>query len=113
MINSTRGLITEALTDEGWTLGATVADDGGGGAAGTAIVGDGTVACRIDALGAGEAVVANRLSDRSTHIVTLPPGSAITTEGDFFIDGRGTFEVTAVRERTDELSTVFEVVERD
>ena len=112
MIQPTRGLITEALTEQGWPLDGTVVDDGGGGAAGTVIPG-GTVSCRIDTLGgASEGVVGNRISDRSTHLITLPPGTGVTTEGGFEIDGRGIYEVTAVREHTGEFSTVFEAIER-
>lgn len=113
MIQSTRGLITEALTEEGWPIGGTVVDDGGGGASGTAIAG-GTVSCRIDSMAAQgrESVVGDRLSDRSTHLITLAPGNSVTTESAFYIDGRGTYEVTAVREHTGAFATVFEAVER-
>lgn len=114
MIQSTRGLITEALTEQGWPIGGTVVDDLGGGSSGTAVAG-GTVSCRIDVLasqGNSESVVANRVSDRSTHLITLPPGTAVTTENGFYVDGRGTYEVTAVREHTGEFATVFEAVER-
>lgn len=114
MIQPQRGLVVEALTESGWPIDGTVVDDGGGGASGTAIPG-GTVSCRIDvvgAQGAGETLIANRISDRSTHLITLPPGTAVTTENDFYVSGRGTFEVTAVREHTGEFSTVFEAVER-
>lgn len=113
MIQSTRGLITEALTETGWPLGGTVVDDGGGGGTVTSVAG-GTVNCRIDTIVSqgDEGVIANRISDRSTHLVTLAPGQAVTTEDDFYINGRGTYEVTAVREHTGEFSTVFEVVER-
>lgn len=109
-LSATRGLITEALRDEGWPTSGTVVDDGGGGGTVTQVAG-GTVACRIDALGGGEAEVASRISDRSSHVITLAPGLSVTTESDFVIAGRGTFEVTAVREHTGELAHMFEVVE--
>lgn len=113
MILSTRGLITEGLGERGWTLRGTIADDGGGGGTATVIAG-GTVNCRIDTIGGtGEDVVADRISDRSTHLVTLGPGNVIRAADGFAIDGRGVYEVTAVREHTGELATVFEVVERD
>lgn len=109
---STRGLITEALTESGYTISGTVVSDGGGGGSVTAVNG-GTVACRIDSLASqgDESAVANRISDRSTHLLTLPPGSSVTTEDQFYVIGRGTYEVTAVREHTGEFSTVFEAVE--
>ena len=70
-----------------------------------------TIACRIDSMSGSEGEVANRISDRSTHLLTLPPGSSVTTEDQFYVIGRGTYEVTAVREHTGEFSTVFEAVE--
>ena len=113
MIQSTRGLVTEALTDSGWTLSGTVTDDGGGGGTVTTVAG-GTVSCRIDSLGqgAGETSVANRISDRSTHLITLPPSTDVATDDQFYVSGRGTYEVTAVREHTGEFTTVIEAVER-
>lgn len=104
-----RGLATEALTDSGAVISGTVTDDGGGGAtysetAGSAII------CRIDALGGSEAEATDRISDRSTHLLTLPAETALTVSQTFSISGRGTFEVTAVRERTGELARFAEVV---
>lgn len=112
MTLTTRGLITEALTERGWRLSGTVADDGGGGGTVTMVAG-GTVGCRIDTIGSGdEASLAGRISDRSTHLITLAPETAVTTEDRFYVSGRGTYEVTAVREHTDAFSTVIEAVER-
>lgn len=111
MILSTRGLITEALTERGWPLNGTIVDDLGGGGSATMVSG-GTVSCRIDTLTGREGLVANRISDRSTHLITLAPGNAVTTDSDFQIEDRGVFEVTAVREHTGEFSTLFEAVER-
>lgn len=111
MIRPTRGLIREALRESGWTVDSTIVDDGGGGGTTVSVTG-GTVRCRIDSLAGGEGYVADRISDRSTHLITLPPETAVTTEMKFQIDGRGTYEVTAVREHTGELSTVVEAVER-
>lgn len=105
----TRGLIFTALTETGYTLSSTYTSDGGGGGTATATTG-GTVACRLDALTGSEDETGAALSDRSTHLVTLPPGTAITVADDFVISGRGTFEVTAVRENTDELARYIEVV---
>lgn len=106
---TTRGLVTEALTETGNVISGTVIDDGGGGGTRSTSVG-GTIACRIDALGGDEGDAAERISDRSTHLVTLPAETAITVAQDFRINGRGTYEVTAVRENTDELARFIEVV---
>lgn len=106
-----RGLAFLALSEQGWRRYGTVVSDGGGGGTTTWISG-GTVACRIDPLArAGdERVVGGRLDDRSTHKVTAPASLAIESDEQFEIAGRGVYEVTAVRDRTDEQTKVFEVV---
>lgn len=105
----TRGLVTEALTEGGNKITGTVTDDGGGGASFSETAGA-AVICRLDALGGGEGERADRLSDRSTHLLTLPAGTDIAAADTFQITGRGTFEVTAVRENTGELARFAEVV---
>lgn len=107
----TRGLVTEALSGTAVIYSGTIVDDGGGGGTYTALA-TGTAICRIDALGGNEGEIADRISDRSTHLVTLPAETSITTAQDLSISGRGTFEVTAVREHTDELARFVEVVAR-
>jgi hypothetical protein len=111
MIRTTRGLVTEALTNRGSVATTTFSSDSGGGASGTVTYGT-AIPCRLDALGGGEGEIADRISDRSTHLVTLPPETAITTDNDFAISGEGAFEVTAVREHTDEFVTHIEVVRK-
>lgn len=108
---TTRGLVTEALTESCQVLSGTVTDDGGGGGT-VAMVGGGTLICRIDALGGDEGEIAQRVSDRSSHLVVLPADTTVTTADQLSISGRGTFEVTAVRENTDELARFVEVVPR-
>lgn len=103
----TRGLVTEALSESGNTITAGAVDDGGGGASFSETAGE-TLVCRLDTLGGSER--ADRLSGRSTHLLTLPAGAAVTTADTFQITGRGTFEVTAVRENTGELARFAEVV---
>lgn len=107
----TRGLVTEALTENAQVLSGTVVDDGGGGGTVTFTAG-GTIGCRIDTLAGQEGEVADRISDRSTHLVTLPFDTSITAANELLIAGRGTFEVTAVREHTDEFARMVEVVAR-
>jgi head-tail joining protein len=106
-----RGLEFWALTEQGWTLRGTVVSDGGGGGT-TTFVSGGTVPCRIDPLArAGdERVVGGRLDDRSTHKVTVPAGTDVRHTDRWEIQSRGVYEVTAVRDRTDEDNKVFEVV---
>lgn len=108
---SLRGLEFWALSEQGWNLRGTFVSDQGGGGTATYVSG-GTVSCRIDPLArAGdERVVGGRLDDRSTHKVTVPAGTDVTTPDRFQIAGRGVYEVTAVHDRTGELTKVFEVV---
>ena len=109
---STRGLATEALTETAHIISGTVVDDGGGGGSAVETAGS-ALACRIDALGGDEDEVADRISDRSTHLVILDAGTDVSSDQDLAIDGRGTFEVTAVREHTGEHARFIEVVGRD
>lgn len=106
-----RGLDFWALSEQGWRRFGTVVSDGGGGGTTTWLNG-GTVFCRIDPLArAGdESVVGGRLDDRSTHKVTTTPDFVIASDEQFEIAGRGVYEVTAVPDRTDESTKVFEVV---
>lgn len=107
-----RGLLFLALSEAGTILTLTSTTDSGGGAtqlwgtAGTAIP------CRVDPLGnLGGGVLAARVDERSTHVVTVPIGWSVTAADRFVIAGRGTFEVTATREQTAELATSFEVLQ--
>ena len=68
-----------------------------------------TVPCRIDPLSGGEEITANRISDESTHLVTVPAGTRVIANQRFAIVGRGTFDITVVREATGELARTFEV----
>lgn len=104
-----RGLAFLALSDTGYLLRGTFVDNGGGGGTysfGTA----GTFACRVDPLGGGEQVIANRLDERTTHHITLPPESVVEAADQFKVNGE-TYEITAVRARTQELVRVLEAVE--
>jgi hypothetical protein len=73
----------------------------------------GTVACRIDPIGTSNQgrVTGGAIDERSTHVVTIPAGGTVLDAGNrFAIAGRGTFEVTALRVRSAEWATEFEVV---
>ena len=102
-----RGLRFLALSETGYVMRATITDNQGGGASqsfGTV----GTVACRIDPVGGGEELTADRISDRTTHKITLPPDTNLDSTDRFKI-GTDLFEITAVRTRTDEQVRVVEV----
>ena len=115
-----RGALWMGLSDTGRFLVRGTASDGGGGVtetytpAGTAAWNTTTnVECRIDAIGGGEGEVAERVSDRSTHVVTLHAGTAvISLDNDFQIQNRGRYEITALRTHTGEMAARFEVTDK-
>jgi hypothetical protein len=108
---TSRSLTTEALTEIANVRTRSFSSDAGGG--GSVTISSGSdQPCRIDPLGGDEGEVAGRISDRSTHLVTLPADTPIAGANELSIDGRGTFEVTAVRESTDEFARFIEVVAR-
>jgi hypothetical protein len=104
--------MTEALTETANVLTAVSTSDSGGGATQTTTVGP-DIICRLDTLAGNEGENAERISDRSTHLATLPAGTPITTRNDLRVDNRGTFEVTAVRQATGEHARFVELVGRD
>lgn len=115
-----RGVLWLGLREQGRFLVRTSVSDGGGGQtetytpAGTADWGTTTnVDCRIDALTGEEGQAANRVSDRSTHVVTMrATGGTISLDDDFQIQNRGRYEITAVREHSGQLAAQFEVTDR-
>lgn len=108
-ITNLRGLAWLSFTETGHILRGSVVSDGGGG--GTTVRGTiGSYPCRLDPLTSDESMTADRLSDRSTHIVSTVPGIGVTVGDQFRVDGRGNWEVTGVNDQTLEPFTVFEVV---
>lgn len=105
-----RGLTWLALSETGVIMAGTTLSDSGGGAT-TGWAAAGTFECRIDPLAANSGgVLGDRIDERSTHLVTVPPSANVTTDHQFAISGRGTFEVTATREQTAESVSSFEVI---
>lgn len=105
-----RGLSFLALSNTGYLLRGTFTDNLGGG--GTYTFGTaGTFACRVDPVGGGEGVVANRVDERTTHRITVPPQTNVTAKDRFKVSGIGEFEITAVEIRTNEQVRILEAVE--
>lgn len=105
-----RGLAFLSLSNTGYILRGTFTDNLGGG--GTLTFGTaGTVACRVDPIGGGEDVIANKVDERTTHRITVPPGTSVTAKDRFKVDGIGEFEITAVSVRTQEQVRILEAVE--
>lgn len=109
-VTQLRGLQWLALSDVGQVGAGTLVDDGGGGVT-TGWAYGGSIPCRIDPLTGREAVVAGRINDRSTHLITVPPGTIVGTSSRFAIAGRGTYEVTGIQDQTGELARFFEVIQ--
>ena len=107
-----RGLLWLALSDTGQIGTRTSTTDSGGGATQSWSFGP-SVPCRVDPIQRAndETIVAERLSDRSTHLITTPAGTTVSLASRFQIANRGTFEVTAVRVRTAPQAQLFEAVQ--
>jgi len=115
-----RGLLWLSLAETGRVLRREEKSDEGGGwtetysPAGTADWKTSeNVPCRIDALMSGSQTQAGgRVSDLSTHTITLPAGTEVTVDDDFQIKDHGRFEITAVRRYTQEFARVIEVTDQ-
>lgn len=108
-----RGIAWLALSGSGQVGTLSGTTDSGGGATRTWTYGS-TIPSNIRAIGGREGEVADRISDRSTHLITLPPETPITTESRFSsLDEVQTYEITAVRERTREWMRLAEAVKLD
>lgn len=106
-----RGMAFMALSEVGYVVAGSVTSDAGGGGTTTWVAGTVGIPCRVDALGGGESVTAGQISENSTHQITLPAATPIDEVNRFAITGRGTFDITAVPERTGEFLRVLEAVQ--
>lgn len=105
-----RGALFLALSETGVRHALTATTDSGGGATQTWAA-TGTIECRVDPLSSGTGpVTGGQIDERSTHLVTVPGGFVVGTGDRFAISGRGTFEVTATRQRTASPVELFEVL---
>ena len=104
-----RGLAWLSLTDTGVIQTQAGTSDAGGGIT-TAWTASGTVNCRIDPLSGRERVTGGAIDERSTHLVRCPSDAAVTTDSRIAMTG-GTYEVTAVRDRTGQWLATFEVMQ--
>jgi hypothetical protein len=105
-----RGLAWLALSDSGRIVSMAGTDDGGGGITQTWTAGS-YFPCRINPVGSRGGVVAEQLDERTTHVITIPAGTAVVPSARFEIANRGTYEITAVRTRTKETIRELEAVE--
>lgn len=106
-----RGLAWLALSDTCQVGSGTFADDGGGGGTLTYAYSS-DLPCRLDPMDTSDPrVTAGRINERSTHSLTLPLGTDVSVESRVTVDGRGTFEVTAVAETTEATLRFAEVTQ--
>lgn len=106
-----RGLQWLALNDTAVIQRRTATSDSGGGAS-YVWAAYGTVECRVDPINMGSGrLTGGRIDERSTHVITCPTDAVVTTNDRAFVSGRGTFEVTQLRDRSDALTTVFEAIQ--
>jgi hypothetical protein len=106
-----RGLAWLSMSDYAQIGAGTVTSDTGGGGTTTWAYGS-TVACRVDPLSAaGGRVTGGQIDERSTHVITVPPGVSVATDSRISVLDRGTFEVTATHTRTAAETQVFEVIQ--
>lgn len=106
-----RGLQFLALSDQAEIERRTATSDDGGGAA-WAWNTIGTAPCRlypVTSRGLG-AFVGGALDEHTTHFCEMPAGTDVDTADRIAITGRGTFDVTIVPVRTDELTRRIEVM---
>lgn len=100
-----RATAAEALDTTAVIQTQQFASDGGGGGT-TSWVAAGTVACRIAPITAGfsgESVGGDRLNTETEVMVTFPAETSIDHNAQI-VSGGGTFAVTAVRERSQEMT---------
>lgn len=98
-IAAMRGTAESALPDTATLERLTSTSDGGGGFTEAWATQGAAIPCRIAPLGGGEGGNAGgRVSDETSHVVSLPAETDVTESDRLVIAGR-TYEVTVVRER--------------
>jgi head-tail adaptor len=105
-----RGLAWLSLSDSGILQSLAGTSDAGGGIT-SAWSNVGTTECRIDPLTARSRITGGQIDERSTHVVTVPPDVVVSGAQRFAITNRGTYEVTAVHDRTEPWLNTFEVIQ--
>lgn len=104
-----RGLRFFAFSETAIIQRGTVTSDGGGGGTMTWAA-YGTASCRVAALAGSPQLIAGRLDEASTHLVTTPEGTIVSTKDRIVVANRGTLVVTNVADSSDARDVRFEVV---
>jgi len=106
-----RGGAFVMLSEIGYIVSGSVTSDQGGGGTITWSQGGTAVPCRVDAMGGGEALMGAKISEQTTHVITVPASAVVTPANRFAITNRGTFEITAVPEQTAQFLQTLEAVQ--
>lgn len=104
------GAMSSVLPETAYILARSQQPDGAGGTDVVYEKGD-PVPCGVAPLKGGEYTGAralpktagDRLDDRTTHVITFPPGTEVNEKDEIEIEGCGKFEVTALRRRSIEI----------
>jgi hypothetical protein len=111
--------LAQVLPDTGYIITRTETPNGAGGRKVEEVKGP-AVPCGLAPLKGGEYVGArampkpagDRIDARTTHVITLPAGTEIDESAEVEVEGKGRFEVTAVRRRSIELLKEVEAREK-
>jgi SPP1 family predicted phage head-tail adaptor len=107
-LDAMRTTAAEALPGTAIIQTRSFTDDGGGGGT-IGWTTSGTVDCRLAPIRGDEREIADRIAEDSDHLVTLPTTASVTVESRLLIAG-GTFQVSAIRDRSWEITQRVEVV---
>jgi len=110
--------IAPVLSETGHILARTEEVDEGGGISVTYVKGP-AIKCGLAPLKGGEYTgiraqtrpTGSRIDDRTTHVITVPAGTAVDETCQIEIEGHGKFEVTALRRRSLEIAREIEARE--
>jgi len=107
-LDEIRAEAVELLTANGKVSKFTSASDGAGGTIESWVTGA-AIPCRLAPLGSSPAGrTADRLDERTTHVVTLPAETDVTTDDRVEVEGH-TYTVTARRHRDEATTFVVRV----
>lgn len=107
------------LPDTCYIIGRTSASNGAGGRT-VSETKSGPIPCGLAPLKGGEYTGArampkpagDRVDARTTHVITLPAGTEVDESNEIEVEGRGRFEVTALRRRSLEILREVEAREK-
>ena len=100
-----------ALSDSGYVLRFAGTADAGGEVKGSWARAGSAFPCRVDPVSGGDQVIAERLQERTTHVVTTLIQCDATSTDRFEVVTKGTYDITATPDRTGAVIRRLEVVQ--